>query len=105
METQQPGENTKDVVSATMASSLYTIGHSNHDTDHFLSLLRRHEIDVVCDVRSSPYSQYCPQFNRETLEATLRQAGIIYEFFGSELGARTDDKTCYRNGRVDYARL
>src|SRR3954469_12363602 len=88
-----------------MPDALYTIGHSNHDAEHFLDLLRRHSIDAVCDVRSHPYSQYCPQFNRETIEVSLRQSGIRYTFFGKEFGARTDDASCYRNGRVDYSRL
>jgi len=88
-----------------MSLDLYTIGHSNHDTGRFIELLRQHGIEAVCDVRSNPYSQYCPQFNRETLEASLSQAGIRYAFFGREFGARTDDASCYRSGRVDYSRL
>ncbi len=88
-----------------MQVTLYTIGHSNHTTERFLELLAAHGIEAVCDVRSSPYSQYCPQFNRESIEASLRNAGIRYAFFGKEFGARTDDAACYRDGRVDYARL
>ena len=33
-----------------------TIGHSNHSMEHFLELLRLHAVQVVADVRSSPYS-------------------------------------------------
>ncbi|RLS46864.1 MAG: DUF488 family protein [Planctomycetota bacterium] len=43
---------------------LFTIGHSNHTDEHFLGLLRQHEIDVLVDVRTQPYLQYSPQFNR-----------------------------------------
>jgi len=85
--------------------TLFTIGHSNHDIDRFLELLAMHGIQTVCDVRSHPYSQYCPQFNREALELTLRRVGIEYAFFGAEFGARTTDANCYRAGRVDYNRL
>ncbi len=88
-----------------MPTILYTIGHSNHDACRFIELLRQHEIEAVCDVRSHPYSQYCPQFNREPLETSLSQAGIRYAFFGQEFGARTDDLSCYRSGRVDYSLL
>ena len=88
-----------------MPPTLYTIGHSNHDAERFIELLRAHGIEAVCDVRSRPYSQYCPQFNREALEATLRQAGIRYVFFGRVFGARPEDASCYRNGHVDYALL
>ncbi|HLJ56880.1 MAG TPA: DUF488 domain-containing protein [Chthonomonadaceae bacterium] len=84
---------------------LYTIGHSNHEAERFLALLRLHGIEAICDVRSQPYSQYCPQFNRDALEPALRAAGVRYAFLGRELGARTDDPACYRDGRVEYARL
>jgi uncharacterized protein (DUF488 family) len=43
-----------------------------------------------------------PQFNRDTLKQTLRDAGIKYVFLGKELGARSEDKSCYRNGQVQY---
>lgn len=43
-----------------------------------------------------------PQFNRETLRDELRRHGIEYIFLGEELGARTNDPTCYRDGKVRY---
>ena len=51
---------------------LYTVGHSNHDIDYFIRLLKMHEITAVCDVRSSPYSNYSPQFNSELLQKDLK---------------------------------
>jgi hypothetical protein len=33
----------------------YTVGHSNHDLEAWLSLVRRHDIQVAVDTRSSPY--------------------------------------------------
>ena len=47
---------------------LFTIGHSVHPVEHFVELLKRHGITALCDVRSSPYSRFTPQFNRETLK-------------------------------------
>jgi len=35
-----------------------TIGHSNHSLEHLLDLLRLHSVQVIADVRSSPYSKY-----------------------------------------------
>ena len=35
----------------------------------------------------------------------LKTRGIVYTFMGRELGARTDDESCYENGRVSYGRL
>lgn len=85
-----------------MHNTLHTIGHSTHTIEQFLSLLRKHRIQVVCDVRSKPYSQHNPQFNRESLKERLRDAGISYLFLGKELGARSDNPACYINGKVQY---
>ena len=82
---------------------LYTIGHSNHTIEKFIDLLKQHKIEVVADVRSAPYSRYCPQFNKDVLAARLEAAGVGYMFFGRELGARPDDSSCYENGRVSFS--
>ncbi len=55
---------------------------------------------MVVDVRSSPYSQYSPQYNRELLEKTLKEAGIEYRFAGDHLGGRPKDPTCYKDGQA-----
>jgi uncharacterized protein (DUF488 family) len=84
---------------------LYTIGHSTHPIEQFLELLSIHAITAICDVRSSPYSKFNPQFNRETLQAELKRKGIAYVFLGKELGPRSDDPACYLNGKVQYSAL
>lgn len=86
---------------------IYTIGHSNHPIEHFVSLLQQHGIQALADVRSNPYSRFNPQFNREKLQASLAAAGgIRYVFLGEELGARSKDPACYdAEGRVSYAKL
>jgi uncharacterized protein (DUF488 family) len=84
---------------------MFTIGHSNHSIEDFVALLEQHAVDCVCDVRSAPYSRRNPQFNRETLKATLSERDITYVWLGRELGARTEDETCYINGRVSFDRL
>jgi uncharacterized protein (DUF488 family) len=91
-----------------MAPTIWTVGHSNHTLEHFLDLLRTHAIEVVADVRSTPFSRRHPHFNRERLKAALAQAaiGIDYIFLGAELGARSPDPACYdADGRVVYERL
>jgi uncharacterized protein (DUF488 family) len=44
---------------------IYTIGHSKHPIDRFIALLRQHGIDALADVRSTPYSRFNPQFNKD----------------------------------------
>jgi len=85
-----------------MAETVYTIGHSTHSIVRFIELLKSQSITAVCDVRSQPYSRVNSQFNRESLQQALRMVEIKYVFLGRELGARTEDRTCYRNGQVQY---
>jgi uncharacterized protein (DUF488 family) len=90
---------------ASDANPLFTVGHSNHECEKLLDLLARHQISAVADVRSQPYSQYTPQFNRETLEAALARRRIKYVFMGRELGARRDERECYVAGQARYDRI
>jgi uncharacterized protein (DUF488 family) len=83
-------------------NELFTIGYSPHTLDSFLSVLRKHEINALVDVRSSPYSQYKPDFNKESLKKFLNKHRIAYVFLGDYCGARVEDPSCYINGKVDY---
>lgn len=76
---------------ALLAPILLTIGHSNHTIDHFVSLLTRHEVTALGDVRSFPRSRFNPQFNRDRLEASLKDAGIGYVHLGDALGGMRGD--------------
>ena len=84
---------------------IFTVGHSTHEFEDFVSILEMHGVDAVADVRSVPYSRWQPQFNREDLMEALKARGIAYVFLGKELGARSDDPQCYENGRVQYRSL
>ena len=74
---------------------IYTIGHSNVDVDEVVRSLEEYEIEMVLDVRSSPYSRFAPQFNREPLAEHLHMAGIEYVYAGQYLGGRPKDPSCY----------
>lgn len=90
---------------STQQNPVYTIGHSTHSIETFLDLLRTHGVTAVADVRSAPYSRFNPQFNKGALEHSLKSHGIKYVFLGRELGARSEDPSCYENGRIQYSRL
>lgn len=85
-----------------MDDFVYTIGHSTHSTKRLVELLSAQGVTTVADVRSQPYSRFNPQFNRENLRAALKEAGLAYVFLGRELGARSKDRSCYREGAVQY---
>jgi uncharacterized protein (DUF488 family) len=86
-----------------MTRTVYTVGHSNGTAEHLLELLREYGVEAVVDVRSQPYSRYNPQFNREEIAAFLKSSSVEYVFLGRELGARSDDPSCYREGRAQYS--
>ena len=96
-----------EVAMCTSSNSIYTIGYSGYhqNLNGFVSDLAAHGISVVADVRTSPYSKYAAEFNRESLEAFLHAKGIKYIFMGNELGARPSDRACYVNGSVDYDKI
>ena len=85
--------------------AIFSIGHSTQPIDRLVGILKQHQIEVVADVRSSPFSRFNPQFNRESVAEALRGSAIKYLFLGKELGARADDPSCYVNGKVKYSRL
>jgi len=87
-------------------SSFLTIGHSNHSIEVWLALVRQHGIEVVVDTRSSPYSKYAFQFDREQIQRSLEELGVRYLFLGEELGGRPANPAYYdATGRVVYSLL
>src|SRR5262245_26718941 len=77
-----------------MRKQLFTIGHSNQPLDRFLTLLARHRIKVLVDIRRFPGSKKFPHFNQNNLAAALQEAGIAYRWLevlgGRRHGAKSD---------------
>lgn len=63
---------------ATTEPLIFTIGHSTHPIEAFISLLKANDVVHVLDVRTVPRSRHNPQFNLEILPSSLREAGINY---------------------------
>jgi uncharacterized protein (DUF488 family) len=84
---------------------VYTIGHSNHMTDEFIDLLKKFEINCLCDIRSVPYSKYAGQFNRENIKTELKRYNIKYLYFGEEFGARRTEEELLKDGAVDFEKV
>jgi len=70
----------KPMISSRKESPLtvFTIGHSTRPIDEFLDLLRAHAIRQLLDIRTIPKSRRNPQFNTDSLAASLAAAGIRY---------------------------
>jgi uncharacterized protein (DUF488 family) len=90
--------------------TLYTIGHSNRTAEDFRTLLRANGVEAVADVRQFPHSRHNPQFNKETLERDLGEAGYVHIVqLGGRRGSRLEnspntlwENTAFRN-YADYA--
>jgi len=64
---------------------VYTIGYGNRKFEDFVSLLKRHRINIVVDIRRFPKSVYL-EYVKENLEKELPKFGIKYVFMGDTLG-------------------
>jgi uncharacterized protein (DUF488 family) len=58
--------------------TLHTVGHSIHPIEEFVRILQAHGIARLVDVRTIPRSRRNPQFNRESLSASMQTVGIEY---------------------------
>ncbi len=84
---------------------VYTIGYGSRSMEDFVRALQAHGIAYLIDIRSAPYSRFKPEFSKNELEAHLRGQGIRYVYLGDKLGGRPDDRDCYEDDKVVYARV
>ncbi len=87
---------------ATVAADLLTIGHSNLPADRFIALLKDAGVSAIVDVRSVPFSRWCPWFSSKALAARLAANGMVYVALGDALGGRPRDPKLYCDGIADY---
>lgn len=66
---------------------IFTVGHSTHTKEEFLSLLNNAQIEMLVDVRAFPGSKKFPQFHKDEMSKWLPEAGIEYLHI-KELGGR-----------------
>lgn len=87
-------------------NKIFTIGHSTHPIDIFLQILQKNHIDVIIDVRSTPYSRFANQYNKDNLNLFLKTSGIFYIPMGDLLGARYDDNSLlFDDGKVNFKKV
>lgn len=81
---------------------IYTIGYSAFQIDDFINVLHSYKINSLIDVRSSPYSAFHTDYNKETLQNTLKANNIIYRNYKNEFGARQNDRCYYPDGYLNF---
>ena len=85
----------------------YTVGHSNLTISDFIDLLGKHDINVIADVRSMPFSQYVPHFNKDVLPKHLNNKGIKYVHLGDLLGGQSSDPNLFfdNSSQISYKKI
>lgn len=76
---------------------IYTIGHGTKSEFELSRILKKHNIKILVDVRSVPFSKYNPQFNRFSIAKHLESDGIQYVWKGKNLGGKYG-----KEGNQDY---
>ncbi len=85
---------------------IYTVGHSTHSIEYFITLLKLRDVNCIVDVRSLAASRFNPQYNKKSLKASLEQHRIKYFHFAEPFGARqTDPDLLNEVGQVDFKKI
>ena len=85
---------------------IYTIGHSTHQLEYFLELLKEYGVNCIVDVRSVPASAYNPQYNQDPFKNYLKKNKITYLPFAEEFGARQSDPDLLdKDGKLDFEKV
>lgn len=87
------------------SASLFSIGYATKTLGDFLAQLKQHNIDVIADVRSVPYSKVFHDYHRENLQRHLRAEKVRYVYLGEELGPRSTNDDHYCDNQVQFDRL
>ena len=66
---------------------IWSLGHSNVSLNTFLNKLKEHQIQLVADCRTKPFSRFS-HFNEKPLREALIANAIKYLFKGANLGGR-----------------
>ncbi|MEO7349807.1 MAG: DUF488 domain-containing protein [Terrimesophilobacter sp.] len=93
-----------------MTTTVYTIGHSTHPLEEFVSMLRAHDVNELIDVRTVPGSRHNTQFGEAALRVSMPAHDIHYEWMKQLGGLRhttaASQNLAWRNssfrGYADY---
>lgn len=84
----------------------FTIGYGDYPIELFLYFLQKTGIDTIIDVRSSPYSKYNHDFNRDNLEKSMIKNHIDYRYMGDKIGGRySNPSLLFPDGTVNYQKV
>ena len=83
---------------------IFTIGYVSYHPEEMAKVLLSLGVSCLIDVRSSPYSAYYSQYNRDVFSELLKKYGILYRNYAHEFGARQEDPRYYtKEGYLDFS--
>jgi uncharacterized protein (DUF488 family) len=80
-------------------AALFTTGYAGHDQESFLKALRRHDVEVIVDVRQNPVSRK-RGFSKTKLAEFLTANGLEY-VHAREMGVPSDLRAMLRDGTCE----
>jgi uncharacterized protein (DUF488 family) len=91
---------------------VFTVGHGTRELEELASVLKAAKVELLVDVRRFPASRRHPHFSRESLEISLPEMGLRYEwreaFGGRRKPAADSPNVAWRNdafrGYADHMR-
>jgi uncharacterized protein (DUF488 family) len=75
-----------------MSKEFFTIGHATRPIVLFIEILKEADARLVVDVRTAPRSRTNPQFDRDTLAASLARCDVDYTHIAKLGGLRPRQK-------------
>jgi hypothetical protein len=65
-----------------MIYRILTTGCGNLSIQDFILNLKKNEVQLVLDIRTSPYSRFRPHFNKSRFKQSLQESGIGLSVYG-----------------------
>ncbi|MHA2022694.1 MAG: DUF488 family protein, N3 subclade [Candidatus Thorarchaeota archaeon] len=78
-----------------------TVGFSQKSRENLVEELIIAGVQLLIDIRKNPFSQYKPEFNKESLKSTLKDSGIKYEHM-EQLGVTRDLRDQLYTNQITY---
>jgi uncharacterized protein (DUF488 family) len=82
-------------------ATVYSIGHSTMPVQKLIDILKAHSVTLLVDIRRIPKSGHNPQFNSDSLESSLKRAGLGYinlkQLGGLRRPSKNSENTGWRN--------
>ena len=86
-------------------NAIFTIGYSPFPLPTLIQLLHQHNISVLIDVRSVPYSAHFPDYSLTPLRHHMKQESIVYRNYAKEFGAKRENPSEDTNGIADFQKV